>query len=222
MEGFSIPYRAIMENLPLGTPVTITLEYDIKHSGAHAIDFLTHYDRLQPHSPFGHSAESFDPISGVTGLSATISTSLIPTPSSVGSPVVNQPTTRFNSLPNNEKLMTLFGGTISNITYVSQGDLTDNMASTSVSVTFVADSTNAVLAWGGYIAQEADWGANQSAGGINGSPYHMRLIDWTIGNPGNQDRSLSAAAVAAPGSITIVKNAEPDNNQDFVFSATGN
>jgi len=222
VEGLSIPYRTIMEDLPLGTPITITLEYDIKHSGAHAIDFLTSYNRLQPHSPFGHSVESIDPTSGVAGVPGTYSTYTIPTPSSVGSPVSGQPTDRFNSLPADEKLMTLYGGTISNVVYATQGDLNANSASTSINVTFTATSATAVLAWGGHIAREADWGTNQSAGGINGSPYHMRLINWTQGSLGNQDRSLSAGAVAAPSSITIVKDAQPDNFQDFTFVTTGN
>ena len=222
VEGFSIPYRAILEDLPINTPITITLEYDIKHSGAHAIDFLTSYDRLQPHSPFGHTAESVDPTSGVTGLSATTTTYAIPAPSIFSSPVVGQPATRFDSLPANEKLITLFGGTISNVAYVTQGDLNDANASTSINVTFTADSSNAVLAWGGHIAQEVDWGINKSAGGINGSPYHMRLKTWTQGNLGNQDRSLSAGAVAAPSSITIIKDAQPNSSQDFSFTTTGN
>ena len=48
-EGLSIPYRAELTNLPTdGTVITLTLGYDIKHSGRHAIDFLTHYQRLLP------------------------------------------------------------------------------------------------------------------------------------------------------------------------------
>jgi len=43
-EGYSIPYRAILTDLPAATEVTLVLGYDIKHSGAHALDYLTHYD----------------------------------------------------------------------------------------------------------------------------------------------------------------------------------
>ena len=222
VEGLSIPYRAIMEDLPLNTPITIRLEYDIKHSGAHAIDFLTSYNRLEPHSPFGHSAESIDPISGVAGVPNTYSYFAIPAPSSVGSPVAGQPTTRFNSLPTDERRMTLYGGTISAVAYAAQGDLNANASSTSIDVTFTVTSSTAVLAWGGHIAREIDWGINQSAGGINGSPYHMRLLNWDLGNLGNQDRSLSAGAVAAPSSIKIIKDAQPDSTQDFSFITTGN
>ena len=48
-----------------------------------------------------------------------------------------------------------------------------------------------------------DWGSGNSAGGISGSPYHTRLISLD-GSGGNQDRSLSAAAVAAPQGALLV------------------
>jgi len=34
-----------------------------------------------------------------------------------------------------------------------------------------------VLAWGGHIATRGDWGANNAAVSISGSPYHTRLLD---------------------------------------------
>ena len=66
-EGHSISYRAILTDLPTdGTVITLTLESDIKHGGRHAIDYLTHYNRLDPaggppHDAFGHPAEDVDP-----------------------------------------------------------------------------------------------------------------------------------------------------------------
>ena len=48
----------------------------------------------------------------------------------------------------------------------------------------------------------------------------MRLLDLD-GSGGNQDRSLSVDAVVFPASITIVKNAVPDDPQDFGFTTTG-
>ena len=50
---------------------------------------------------------------------------------------------------------------------------------------------------------------NNSAVAISGSPYHTRLINLD-GSGGNQDRSLSADAVIFPGSITIIKDADPE------------
>ena len=225
VEGYSIPYRAILANLPIGTPITLELGYNIKHSDKNAIDYLTHYNRLAPHTPFGHAAETINPIDGVSGLSATIGTFAIPAPSSVGSPVTDQPTNSFNALPVSERLMTLFGGTITGIAYTSQGDLTSDNAETKIAVTFTVDSATAVLAWGGHIASRLDWGFDglvpRSAGGINGSPYHMDVEGWNLGNLGSQDRSLSAGAVIPPGNLTIVKNVVPDNSSVWDFVTTG-
>src|SRR5262249_27857525 len=79
---------------------------------------------------------------------------------------------------------------------------------------------NPVLAWGGHISTRKDWGNGGSAVAISGSPYHTRLIDLD-GSGGNQDRSLSAAAVIFPATITIIKDAVPNSLQDFAFTTTG-
>jgi len=227
-EGLSIPYRARMYDLPTdGTVITLILGYDIKHSGAHAIDFLTSYDRIEPHElTFGHTAELIEPLSGVLGVSSTVSTYPIPTPDTTNAPVPGQPATRFLSLPEAERLMTLYGGTITNVVYVTQGDLTASQSETRIAVTFTVDSPTAVLAWGGHIARCLDWeydanGVCRSASGINGSPYHMRLIDWNLNNLGNQDRSLSTETIVQNGTIVIVKDSIPADGTDFQFSLTG-
>ena len=75
--------------------------------------------------------------------------------------------------------------------------------STSITIYFTASSTNIVLAWGGHIAERDDWGLDNSAVSISGSPYHMRLISWgpNLPNLGNTDRSMAAAVVVQPGSF---------------------
>ena len=210
LEGYSTPFRAVVTSVPTGTPITVVIGYDIRHSSRNAYDYLTQYQRLEPHSFFGHAAETVDPIDGVSGVSGTVDTYPIPAPSSAGSPVSGQPTTSFNSLPTAERVMTLFGGDITGMAYVSQGSLTAAQSQTQISVTFTPDSSNAVLAWGGHIAQCSVWGTTNgtcnSAGGIDGSPYHMALISWTAGNVGQQDRSMAAAVVVQPGNLTLAKS----------------
>ncbi len=238
VEGMSVPYRLVMTNLPTATTINLTIGYDIKHSDKHALDFLTYFNRLEPHVPFGHPAEPLNPTAGVSGISGTTTTYSIPAPDATNSPVPLQPATSFNNLPSGEKLMTLFGGTISNITYaIPQGTLTANQAETRIIVTFTVDGSTAVLAWGGHIASRLDWGFDisgepRSAGGIDGSPYHMRLVGWNLGNLGNQDRSLSASAVAPPcditgpdqvceGSTNLVYSA-PGGSSGYLWSIAGN
>ena len=59
---------------------------------------------------------------------------------------------------------------------------------TFITVTFTATSSSAVLAWGGHIASQLDWGLGNSASAINGSPYHMYVEGWSLTNAGQQDR----------------------------------
>jgi hypothetical protein len=210
VEGMSIPYRCVMTGLPTGTPITITFGYDVRHNNHMAIDYLTHYDRLQPHTIFGHAAEPLNPVAG-TGLSSLVFTTFTIPPAPVNMLIGFdlEPQTSYNALSAGEKLMTLYNGTITNIVYnLPYADLTAGQSEQQISITFTANGPTAVFAWGGHIGSRLDWeydinGDPLSAGGISGSPYHMRLIGWTLNNLGNQDRSLSAAAVVGPPSCDV-------------------
>jgi hypothetical protein len=211
MEGMSIPYRCVMSSLPTGTPITITFGYDVTHSSKHAVDFLTYYRRLEPHIVFGHPAEPIDPTAGTSLNPAVFTTFAIPAPTAVGSPMPGQPTTSFNALPSGERVFTLYGGTISSIVYGAQANLTASQAEQTITITFTSNAATAILAWGGHIGSRLDWGYDSqgspnSAGGISGSPYHMRLKSWSLGNLGNTDRSLSANAVIGPPDCNISVN----------------
>ena len=225
VEGMSIGYRSLLTGLTNGASYEYIIEYDTKHSAAMAIDYLTHYQRLEPHGPFGHAAEVLNPrifksgsFEYLIGASATnaINTFDIPAPGQVAAntPVAGMPLNSFNALPVAERKMTILNGLITDISYVTQQSLTTGSsdATTSVKIRFTAAKDSVVLAWGGHIASRLDWGytdppANtkpRSAGGISGSPYHMRhlfmntypgLVNISLGN---QDRSLSAAAVVPP------------------------
>ncbi len=93
----------------------------------------------------------------------------------------------------------------------------------SVTITFtITDATDptATLRWTGHIASELDYGPGTGAGSISGAPYHFSLTsttgDWGCA-AGKRDNQLMADAVDA-GSITIVKDAQPNNAQDFHFT----
>lgn len=221
VEGHSISYRSLITGLAVGSSYEYIIEYDTKHSDAMAIDYLTHFQRLEPHGQFNpvHSAEIINPrifedgsTEYLLGLSAGTNpnTFPIPAPGPVATPVADLPQNSFNALPAAERLMTIYNGTITNIAYVSQQALNTSASEskTSVKIRFTAAKDSVVLAWGGHIASRLDWGfingVPRSAGGISGSPYHMRQISMNTFpglvniSLGNQDRSLSAAAVIAP------------------------
>ena len=196
-EGDSAPYRIVLTNVPTTGTNTLVIEYDIMNSSKHAIDFLTSYDRTET---------TANPCSGILPCVAGTAVA-IPAPSSVGSPVVGMPTASFNAIAAADKKVSVFNGAITSLTYVSQGSLTVAQSSTQVQIQFTANDPTVVIAWGGHIGSSLDWGAGNSAGGISGSPYHMRFIELN-GKGGNQDRSLSAGAIAPPapqGTIGGVK-----------------
>ena len=198
VEGYSVAYRIVVTGVSTGAH-NLKFEWDIRNSGKAGIDYITHFNRLEPHNQFpgGHTtAEVINPIIGIAGIFLT-NTFPIPAPSSAGSQTPGQPTASFNALPAGERLMTIYNGTITNLTYVFEGGLTNNNSSTQISVDFFASNSTVVIAWGGHIASKQDWGAGNSANSISGSPYHTRVIELD-GSGGNQDRALAAAAVVSP------------------------
>jgi len=243
-EGYSIAYRSLITGLTPGTCYEYVLEYDTYH-GAVAIDYLTHYQRLEPHGPFGHIAEVVNPLAFESGSTkynmpaTSVNTFTIPPPAASGiasgstKNITNQPTASYNALPANQRLMTIFNGVINDITYEHEDQIAivgNTNTSSSIRVRFTPDNDSAVLAWGGHIASRTDWGNSTasgkplSAGGISGSPYHMRQISMNLCTGanipiGNQDRSLSAAAVFPPPDCpSVTSQTQCAGSTSFVFS----
>jgi hypothetical protein len=201
-EGDSIPYRITMQNLSLTPDHHITIEWDTTKSSKHALDYLTTFNR---------TVTTANPCLGVSGCGAATTFAIPADPQVTGAGVT--------PVAGN---FTMFGGTITSVSAYSYsngaGFVGDKSAS--ITLTFTPTQANPVLAWGGHIATRQDWGAGNSAVAISGSPYHTRLLNLD-GSGGNQDRSLSAEAVIFPASITVIKDAVPNDAQDFGFTATG-
>jgi hypothetical protein len=211
VEDYSVPYRIVMTGLPTnGTVVTLEIQYDTKHSGAHALDFMTGYDNLENdfHSEiWGHTKEIIDPLRDVAGLVPGDARYIpIRTPNTAASTFFTNFLTRKNASTSpvfaHSGEMTIYGATPTNnpsssygFDYVVEESLALSIAVTRIKVSFIPTNATAVIAWGGHIARMQDWGAGNSAGGISGSPYHTAVWNWNLNNLGNQDRSLQAAAV---------------------------
>ncbi len=213
-EGDTVPYYTDFHNLVVGDEYSITIEWDTTKSGKHAIDYLRSYDATITFPP------AIDPAvqAGVT----VQSTDFIAIPEDTF--MTGHPTFNGTQLAGQFKMyngdMTAVSPYDNPLTYL--GD-----TSTSITITFTALEEDVVLTWGGHIATRQDWGLLNSAVNIPGSPYHMRLEsffdetnDEALGL-GNTDRSLSAEAVIFPAIITIIKDAIPNDQQDFAFTTTG-
>jgi hypothetical protein len=248
VEGMSIAYRSLLTGLTAGTSYEYVIEYDTYH-GAMAIDYLTHYQRLEPHGPFGHPAEVIDPAIFTSGSKEykiglitvnPINTLAIGPPAASGITggstlnISGQPTASSNALPAKEKLMTIYNGVINSITYDHQDPIAisgNTNTATRIRIRLTAGKDSVLLAWGGHIASRLDWGSSTvtgkvlSAAGISGSPYHMRQISMNKCAPaltnipiGNQDRSLSAAAViAAPLCPTAPSQTKCVESTSYLF-----
>lgn len=213
-EGHSIPYRVVLTDLD--TAVTthfIDIEWDIRQNSKNAIDYITHYQRLNPHLFIpAHLAETVDPTIGVAGVTPSgFALKDIPRPND-GSPSIA--TTSFDAVKNlpvnsadptgpKQGQMTIYNGAISTLQYLSEGSLAAASSSTRMRITFNATDPTVVIAWGGHIGQQSDWGIGNSASAVNGSPYHTRLISLDGASTGKQDRSLSASAVFIPPDCAI-------------------
>ncbi|MGE5424527.1 MAG: hypothetical protein ACM3N9_04135 [Syntrophothermus sp.] len=210
-EDYSIPYRLVMENMPVDSVVLLQLEFNTRHSGANAIDFVTSFNNLVSHDPWGHPAEVIDPVSGnpsLLGFPEVHIPITMPGLTNGQNPTglfLTNPTTladfwlNFNNRKPGKDYMSLWGGTIENISvpfeYVFEHALTASITTTRILVRFKVQNETMVLSWGGHIARQEDWGAGNSASGIHGSPYHSTTVLWNIGNLGNHDRSMHAMNV---------------------------
>jgi hypothetical protein len=180
-EGDSVPYRMRLTGLATGNTIihTLTIGWDTLASGKHAIDYLTSYDRTETDA---------DPCSGVSGCGNPSDFPIPPDPYVVAAGITPVPGD-----------FTCFNCAIQSVSAYTGP--TGAGGEQTITLSFTADVADPVVAWGGHIANEIDWGAGNAAGSVNGSPYHMRLIDLD-GFGGNQDRSLSSGAVPPPPVIT--------------------
>jgi hypothetical protein len=222
-EGDSVPYYTHLTGLTPGNQYSLTIEWDTSKASKHALDYLTTFDRSYP---------TFDPC-GEAGLGGCLTApDTYPIP---GDSVMTSDANWAVGAIQEAGVFTMWQGDIWGVSS-TYGYSFDPLAcapncyvgdtSTNITVSFTATEEEIVLSWGGHIATRMDWGVDNSAAFISGSPYHMRLIAYDdvtndeVCSVGNTDRSLKASAVIFPATIRIVKDSVPDDLQDFEFSMT--
>ncbi|MCH7758564.1 MAG: hypothetical protein IIA19_08875, partial [Thaumarchaeota archaeon] len=222
-EGESNVYRLHLTNLENNTLSApgfhnIVIGYDITHSDKHGIDYLTSFNRTETLADPCIAKQQ-----GQEAIICNVAYSdnhRIPNPKintvdydNDGTPDGSfQPITSFTNLVSKEGdqsvLIWAFVPTgesieILAINYTEPfGDFSGSNSAQAISINFTTTSESAVFAWGGHIASRTDWGFDSSskeleansAADINGSPYHMRLLELD-GSGGNQDLPLDALAV---------------------------
>ena len=202
-EGDSIPYRVVFSNLSTG-PHTFTFSYRTTKvnnnniGSGHAIDYLTSYDA---------TVKNADPCVGVSTCT-TPNLFPIPTDPNVLAAGVKQISGSF----------AMFNGTITNVSPYSLSGPYTGTSTTTLTISFNYDDTqpNPVLAWGGHIASEIDWGLGNGAAGISGSPYHTWQVDLDGLPIGAQDMQLMASSILPVPSIFTTVSSANINVGDFV------
>ncbi len=221
-EGEFIPYRSIITGLDSSSH-TLTFHYDTVHGSKHAIDYIGSYDATETTSPTAttfHRNDSnpcFDVLGTGVGSGCT-SPGTPPTPASTLTvpPANLLGETTCAGASGSGTTPTQVGGdfkifaptaSTATLTAASYPALLENVVSgkgqcsTSMTVTFSlsgaapAAGWTVVLAWGGHIASQQDWGTGNSATSISGSPYHMILDSIDTTGIGSQDRALAASAI---------------------------
>ena len=209
-EGTSVPYRAIVSGLAAGETYAVRLEWDSTESTHHALDYLTDFDRTE---------SAADPCAGVTCGSGPATLGIPADPNVVAGGVTPAGGQAFHlwggaftgsgsSVNNTGNLCAGATCTIgaNPSAYLLTGAYTGS-SQTSIELYFTAASSTVVLAWGGHVATQTDWGLGKSASALSGSPYHMRVIGFRCSDAsncsaGNQDLSMSATAVDPPVTTT--------------------
>ncbi|MCH8051900.1 MAG: hypothetical protein IIC86_07775, partial [Chloroflexi bacterium] len=83
-----------------------------------------------------------------------------------------------------------------------------------------ADPLGAAIGWG----TGCNGGSSCGSSAIAGAPFHLMYIclqepsDTSCESVGNRDNQIQSGGVPAPGSVTIVKDAIPNDPQDFSFT----
>ncbi|HEV2099625.1 MAG TPA: hypothetical protein VGR45_11960 [Stellaceae bacterium] len=235
-EGNDVPFQIVFSKLSVGTTYSIDLQWQTSKGGVHAYDYLTSYNFSVPGSP----ALQPNPTLGVTFNGSV-------TPSTVAIPLDPHVTDFISQAPG---VFTFYGADAGPALAGNQGgttlgfyDLTGSGSWSTATgyvgdtledivVTFTAEdaSGNAVLAFGGHIAQGLevgliDWGtagvgSQSGAANISGSPYHVFMgngtnVGTTIGiSTGNEELSLKSAVVVVP-KINIEKLVSQDGGANW-------
>jgi len=215
IEGQFIAYRVVITGLAVGAH-TLDFHYDIVHDGAHAIDYIGSVNATETFStsPTVFNANSNNPCSDVLPSSQCIPASpsgfvTVPAASLIK---CDASSATFSGSQSAGKIFIYgpTGTTLESFTYTAQNVATGTgKCMTSVELSFNSAGSTVVIAWGGHIASQANWGKGNSAVFINGSPYHMSLDLLDGASTGAQDRALAVLTSAIfflPSVTTTVIN----------------
>jgi hypothetical protein len=199
LRGHYMPYRAVIPSAPLSGASSIDIAFTvIQNGGRVSVDFLTSYDAGIPHEEaFGHPAEFIDPKSGVEGTFPPKTTFPTPAPPNEFGYDFAGAYARFTARFG-QQVMSIWNGTIQSIEFRGYSGQPHSHLTARYTVTFTASALPVILAWGGHIASDEDYGAGNTAG--KGKTELLRLAR------ANSEPDLTAGA--ASSEISAAENAD--------------
>ncbi len=236
-EGMSVPQRLLLTDIPAtaGNVHTLTLKHQATKGGVHAYDFLTAYNQgntppltLNPCNDFGGSDGAT-----CTSLRGGSNISVVSAPDDPYISKDGSTQSRINAYETafGNRTITVYGSaaisaaSFSSISHdvANSGDTGDSYVL--YTLTWTSSSSNILIEMAGHLSLSVDsgigWGANLGAGSVSGGPYHFKLDQLDSNSLGAQDNQIQAGAIIPPGSITVIKDAQPNDPQDFSFTTTG-
>jgi len=220
-------------DVPSGGPTTgrtITIKYLARKGqggvGNHAYDYLATWNFTQANANRCQGLAAADCPGGAP------STFPIPSdPTVVADSNGAGSATSNHELPVANRQMTMFGGTITNLStpvHDNPAGSGDDFATITVtySVASTATDTNVQLLFGGHLAASTGprgWGNNVGSSFINGGPYHIKIDAIDGSSIGNRDNQINSAAILPIGTQTQTAlhetdstgaDVDPANNQD--------
>ncbi|MFL5790698.1 MAG: hypothetical protein ACJ76A_04275, partial [Actinomycetota bacterium] len=226
-ESDVVPFRLAIEGLSAGQH-TIHLNYDFTAGGHEAYDFLaTWNDTESPNlcGSGGGAVSSLCPSLPSANTATFKSDPFAPgAPTKAGKTVAGAET--FAGISRN---LTLYGGTIDNLSVPTHSGPTSNNSSADITVTFTTTGSAALLAWGAHIAQSDYWvttaNTPNGAATVSGAPWHMRTQNLDGSGNKNQDRSIQPSAIVKKPNVSVTKVADDatisaGQNAGFTITAT--
>lgn len=193
-EGGIVPFRVALEGLAKGTH-TIRINYDFTAGGHKAYDFLATWDVT--HAKGKACAKSGGGISSMCPGLPGASSFAIPSDAYTANGLSVRGAEAYSAAP---RRLTIWGGTITAIKGPTHAGSPDGNSTAEFTVTFTANGSAVLLAWGGHLAQSAYWdraggGPSDGASMVSGAPWHMRTLQLDGSGNKNQDRSIQPSAI---------------------------
>jgi hypothetical protein len=198
-EGDFVPFQALLTGLTTGAH-TLDTQWDETASSKHAYDYIGTYTKTET------TADA------CTGVLTAAQCGVHTTATVTADPKLLAPCAFTSTYGATQVagVIDIYGasGAASMSYFASPASCQGSALQQSAHVNFTTTSgqTSVVVAWGGHVASQLDWGLGNSASQISGSPYHMRLVALDTVGLGNQDRSIKAAAILPVPTITTSAN----------------